>query len=714
MTEEELKLRARARLRLQQGGVPAVSPEPTIPQQSRMLDAGDTVHEFVGGISEPIAKFASGMVAKPVSDVAGLVKGGMDAVRQGVFGNGQNGMNAQEMKDFVQKGLTYEPRTESGKSDYNPLNAFGNAVGSIFHAISPDSPEEAGVSPTSLEGAVRLGAREAIPQAIGIAGIKYGPQVANSVGQASKRGAQKLMVSALKPTPTQMLAGDGDIAAQQMLKRGINPNTAGVVEINKIIDDLHSQVESSIAGSTGTVNKQAVIDSLERVKNDFMYKPNLEANQARIAKAGDEFGGNPIIPDEAIPVQTAQKLKRGYQKSVADDYGQESTAGMEANKAIAAKLRQDIEGAHPEVAPLNAEQAKLITTLGVLERRAAQNRTADPVPTAGMLRGVPAWAAMAADKSSMFKARVAQAMDSMGNKLSSNATPGPEPLSLAPVGEPLVPPTPQGPMPQGRGLLGFADEGQIPVRAEPQMPTVEMPLEARLAAMYQRGGVNEGPKLPPAPPTEAAYPGGIPYVTSDMPPTLMPSRSIAERLPALIDENGNPIPTAPGTVGPETGLNIPPTPNARVEPGGVTKRMERKVLNALKKEPQHIPDRFSIEEMTADAVRNRNAPEQGVDFMGKTEFWQQPAMKQATEAFIQRAEELKSIINNKYPIDGRKQVAAAMELRALEKEFGAGAKLGGLRGPSDAYTAVYQAGDTQLPIQKTFDPRITEAILGRR
>lgn len=291
---------------------------------------------------------------------------------------------------------------------------------------------------------------------------------------------------------------------------------------------------------------------------------------------------------------------------------------------------------------------------------------------------------------------------------------GPEPLSIAPVGEPLVPPTPAGPMPQGRGLLGFADEGQMPVRAEPQMPTVEMPLEARLAAMYQRGGVNEGPKLPPAPPTEAAYPGGIPYVTSDMPPTLMPSRSIAERLPALIDENGNPIPTAPGTVGPETGLNIPPTPNARVEPGGVTKRMERKVLNALKKEPQHIPDRLSIEEMTADAVRNRTAPEQGVDFMGKTEFWQHPAMKQATEAFIQRAEELKSIINNKYPIDGRKQVAAAMELQALEKEFGAGAKLGGLRGPSDAYTSVYQAGDTQLPIQKTFDPRITEAILGRR
>jgi hypothetical protein len=119
--------------------------------------------------------------------------------------------------------------------------------------------------------------------------------------------------------------------------------------------------------------------------------------------------------------------------------------------------------------------------------------------------------------------------------------------------------------------------------------------------------------------------------------------------------------------------------------------------------------------MTANAVRNRAAPEQGIEFIGKTEFWQQPPMVQATEAFIRRAEELKSIINNKYPIDGRKQAAALLELQALEKEFGAGAKLGGLRGQQDAYSAVYQAGgETQLPIQKTYDPRITAAILGRK
>lgn len=278
---------------------------------------------------------------------------------------------------------------------------------------------------------------------------------------------------------------------------------------------------------------------------------------------------------------------------------------------------------------------------------------------------------------------------------------GPEPLSLAPAGEPLVPPTPTGPMPQGRGLLGFSDEGQMPARTGPQMPSVEMPVEPRLQPLFQRGGIDEGPRLPPAPPSEVAYPGGVPFTTSDLPPTLMPSRSAkAEALPEL-SENLLPI------VDRYQGTNIP---IGTVEADGPA--VSRTPLPVIPREGRGL---MSLEEMTADAVKNRAAPEQGVDFMGKTEFWQQPAMKQATEAFIQRAEELRSIISNKYPIDGRKQAAALLELQALEKEFGAGAKLGGLRGVQDAYSANYQAGgETQLPIQKTFDPRITAAILGRK
>jgi hypothetical protein len=279
---------------------------------------------------------------------------------------------------------------------------------------------------------------------------------------------------------------------------------------------------------------------------------------------------------------------------------------------------------------------------------------------------------------------------------------GPEPLSLAPVGEPLVPPTPQGPMPQGRGLLGFADEGQMPVRSEPQMPAVEMPVEPRLQPLFQRGGIDEGPRLPPAPPSEVAYPDGIAFTTSDLPPTLMPSRAAkAEALPEL-SENLLPV------VDRYQGTNIP---IGTVEAGGPA--VSRTPLPVIPREGRGL---MSVEEMTTEAVKTRAAPSQEtVPAMGKTEYWQQKEQVAVREAASSRAAELEAIINNKYPIDGRKQAAAAIELTELQKKFGEFAQPRGMRGPQDAYGPNWQAsGELQMPIEKTFDPRITAAILGRK
>lgn len=240
---------------------------------------------------------------------------------------------------------------------------------------------------------------------------------------------------------------------------------------------------------------------------------------------------------------------------------------------------------------------------------------------------------------------------------------------------------------------GYQKTNAVPADARPlrqslgyEKPPVEP--ETRRIQINQDIPTNQLPVLP-----------GAPLLTPDA-GRIAPNEIQARTPLPVMSEDLNPI------IDRYTGTNIP---IGTVEAGGAA--TSRTPLPVIPREGRGL---LSLEEMTADAVRNRAAPEQGVDFMGKTEFWQQPAMKQSTEAFIRRAEELKSVINNKYPIDGRKQAAAAMELQALEKEFGAGAKLGGLRGPSDAYSALYQAGDTQLPIQKTFDPRITAAILGRK
>ncbi len=94
-----------------------------------------------------------------------------------------------------------------------------------------------------------------------------------------------------------------------------------------------------------------------------------------------------------------------------------------------------------------------------------------------------------------------------------NAIPPKSTLSLAPLGEPLLP-SRQLPILQGRGMLSLADD--LPTgKQEFQMPSVDMPIQPRLKPMYQRGGIpqenglslipkRELPKMP-----EVPYPGQL-------------------------------------------------------------------------------------------------------------------------------------------------------------------------------------------------------------
>jgi hypothetical protein len=84
-------------------------------------------------------------------------------------------------------------------------------------------------------------------------------------------------------------------------------------------------------------------------------------------------------------------------------------------------------------------------------------------------------------------------------------------LSLAPLGEPLIPPSPQGPMPQGRGLLSLADDVPTAGKREFQMPSVDMPIEPRLNPMYQRGGIPQESGLALIPKGELPRMPEVPY-----------------------------------------------------------------------------------------------------------------------------------------------------------------------------------------------------------
>lgn len=118
------------------------------------------------GVGEAGLNMATGMIAKPVSDIAGLAATGKEMMSPTYGGGDPSGF-----KRHVQESMTYEPRTELGKNvaEYNPVSLAGKAVGKVAdvagNAVSGDNGGQ-------LRQAAGNFTREAIQQAPGLIGAR--------------------------------------------------------------------------------------------------------------------------------------------------------------------------------------------------------------------------------------------------------------------------------------------------------------------------------------------------------------------------------------------------------------------------------------------------------------------------------------------------------------------------------------------------------------
>jgi len=96
------------------------------------------------------------------------------------------------------------------------------------------------------------------------------------------------------------------------------------------------------------------------------------------------------------------------------------SAEIEAQKSLARGLKEGISQAVPEVAGLNAQEAKLLTTLKVAERRALMDANKNPMGLALLASHPGTWAAFMADRSAAFKGLAARLANNAGK--AANAT----------------------------------------------------------------------------------------------------------------------------------------------------------------------------------------------------------------------------------------------------------------------------------------------------
>ena len=125
-------------------------------------------NEFAGSIFEPALGIATGIAAKPISEIAGMAAIGNELVSP-------QGGDPEAFKRYVAEALTYKPRTQLGSSDLNPINAAVNTAGTVLDA----GGNLVASATKSLTGSdiAAAGAKEAVLQGLGFIGIKTLPKI---------------------------------------------------------------------------------------------------------------------------------------------------------------------------------------------------------------------------------------------------------------------------------------------------------------------------------------------------------------------------------------------------------------------------------------------------------------------------------------------------------------------------------------------------------
>jgi len=269
----------------------------------------------------------------------------------------------------------------------------------------------AGKVPPEVAGAAGYLANvgiQAVPTLLGAA--------AGSIpGSMMKSGARSMMQSALKPGKKALETGKGQAAVETLLKKGVNVTEGGVAKLRSQVDDINAAVEQALKASGASVDKgkvasrvQDVIGKIERTN------PTPQDAIRDVEKVYEQFLANKIIPDK-IPVSVAQRLKQGIYKVLKDKYGVLGSDTVEAQKALARGLKEEIANVVPEISKLNAKESELLNALVLAEQRTLMAGNKNPAGLTFLATNPKAAAAFLADRSELFKSIVARLMYSAGS-----------------------------------------------------------------------------------------------------------------------------------------------------------------------------------------------------------------------------------------------------------------------------------------------------------
>ena len=384
------------------GGWEEVAPVPAVAKKPPPLPAiGDMVPQV--GAAETGAALVSGAAATPIAGLTGIGA----AIAKSL---GLTDADPSDVINKVMSAFTYQPQAESAKS---ALNVIGYVPAKIA-----DASNFAGEKAADVTGSPAVGA--AVNTGLQMLGPSVAAKGAGAVARAAteklKSGARGVMQSALKPNQAELRTGKGQDAVQTLLDEGLNVSEGGVNALQAKIGELNTKIAAAVQNSPATIDKSAVAARLQVLMDKFQKQVNPTSDLAIIQKAHDEFMAHPLLRGPMqVPVQVAQEIKQGTYRALGNkSYGEMKGVEVEAQKALASGIKEEIAKAIPDISPLNAQESKLLNALSPTERRVLMSANNNPAGFGWLTTDPAKFAGFMAGRTNMFKSIVARMLNQTG------------------------------------------------------------------------------------------------------------------------------------------------------------------------------------------------------------------------------------------------------------------------------------------------------------
>jgi hypothetical protein len=285
----------------------------------------------------------------PVTALQGLAQAGAHPLDTGAQMLQNQGQLAEKAKDSFDKG--------------NYTEGIRHFLNYLVPVLGPQT-DQAGDLAQQGQYAKAAG------QTLGIATNIAAPELVKGANLSLPAGTlpERMYQSALKPSTTLPTSQVKNIV-QTGLENQIPVSAEGVTKLNGLIGDLGDKVKAQIQASSNTgatVNPFNVASRLSDTAKKFATQVTPEADLNAVSDTGNEFLRNNPNP---IPAADAQALKQGtYQQLSSKAYGELGSATVEAQKALARGLKEELENQFPEIKDLNAQQGQFINLDGALEK----------------------------------------------------------------------------------------------------------------------------------------------------------------------------------------------------------------------------------------------------------------------------------------------------------------------------------------------------------